>query len=82
MHFAAEHGHADVIVYIIRFANSKNRQIVDVQVRLYYRVSEKALMIFFKDNQGKTALHMASENGKTNSMAALLEWGADVDTQR
>ena len=24
---------------------------------------------------------MASENGKTNSMAALLEWGADVDTQ-
>ena len=38
-------------------------------------------MIFFKDNQGKTALHMASENGKTNSMAALLEWGADVDTQ-
>ena len=38
LHFGAEHGHADVIVYIIRFANSKNRQIVDVQVRFYYSI--------------------------------------------
>ena len=39
------------------------------------------LLNIFKDNTGKTALHLASENGKTNSMAALLEWGSDVDTQ-
>ena len=29
----------------------------------------------------QTALHVASEYGKANSMAALLEWGADVDAQ-
>ena len=43
--------------------------------------AKNMLRLEIKDSSGQTALHVASENGKANSMAALLEWGADVDAQ-
>lgn len=64
LHNAAEGGHADVIVFLIRLGNEANVDIID-QI----------------DQVGRSPLHYACEAGRPNAVAALLEYGPDVDLQ-
>jgi len=63
-----------------RFRILPDRNRVRFEV-LYNQVFRKWVKITSVFTLCQTALHVASEHGKANSMAALLEWGADVDAQ-
>ena len=94
LHIAAEHGHADVVLYLIRLGSEENVEIID-NLDNYGRRNGHfycfyVIFCWIWTSWGlvvvrwipiKSALHYACEEGKTNAVAALLESGPDIDLQ-
>ena len=78
LHVAAEGGHADVLVFLIRLGNDANVDIID-----HTDVSGRSALHYACEVMSANDLHNTHKlkEGRPNAVAALLEYGPDVDLQ-